>query len=118
MPPYNQPFYALRESETVQLDGSGNGTITIGPSKAGNIWYPKNVHVICDSNNNEATVLIYAGAPTFSNYRDTGFVGSSGDATDALQADEITTRNKITAVFTGGDPGANAYVNVSGMQRT
>jgi hypothetical protein len=108
----------LDETGFVTLDGSGNGTVKIGPLTAREVWHPANVHVSANQNaTNEAQCLIYMGdIPARNNFRDGTFSGSAGDSTDALNADVIKCGSKVIAVWSGGDAGVVATLNVTGRK--
>lgn len=108
----------LRESGRVTLDGSGNGTVAIGPLTAREVWHPGQVTVSANANPvNEASCNIYAGDTAIPmNFRDGTFSGSSGDSTDALNASEIRCGHRVIAVWSGGDPGQVATLVVTGTK--
>jgi hypothetical protein len=104
-------------SAAVTLDSSGNGTAKVGPISAREIWYPANVHVAANIGNvtNEAQCIVYMGETVNpNNFRDGTLSGSSGDSTDALNADEIKIGQYIWAVWSNGDAGAQATMAVTG----
>ena len=101
---------------SVQLDGTGAGTASIGPLSAREVWYPDNAHVQVSSNTNEAQCILYVGdAPQQRNYRDTTFSGSSGDSTDRVGG-ALKNPNKVWAVWTGGDARAYATLVITGRK--
>jgi hypothetical protein len=102
---------------SVTLDGSGNGVAKVGPQSAREIWHPENVHVAANTGNvtNEASCLVYVGdAVGPNNFRDGTLSGSSGDTTDAVNADEINQGEYVFAVWSGGDVGVMATMIVTG----
>jgi hypothetical protein len=102
---------------SVVLDGSGNGTVKVGPLTAREVWHPANAHVQASTNVNEAVCTIYVGdTATQSNFRDSTFTGSSGDSTDKIGADIVKSPHKIFAVWTGGDAGSRATLQVTGTK--
>lgn len=104
-------------TNTVKLDGSGNGTTKVGPISGREIWYPSNVHVSVNPGQvtNEAQCLIYVGTGVGSNtFRDGTLSGSSGDSSDAVNADEIKVGEYVWAVWIGGDSGQIATLVVTG----
>jgi hypothetical protein len=107
----------LSESAPVTLDGSGNGTASLGPSSHGEVWTAATVSVqVSPPVTNEASCLIYLGhTATQENFVDGTFSGSSGDSTDKA-AFPIRLGTMIFAVWSGGDPGAVAYLNVNGTR--
>jgi len=107
----------LNESASVTLDGSGNGTARIGPDEPAARWLPTCASVSVSTNVNEAKCLIYAGAAAVQQYFVDGtFSGSSGDSTDKVTGKTIarTQLPYIWAVWTGGDPGSQATISVTG----
>ncbi len=102
---------------TVKLNGSGNGTLKLGPIGAREIWHPDNIHVNVATNGNEAQCQIYVGDSAIqSNFRDGTFSGSSGDATDKINADVVKVGQYVWAVWSGGDANAIATATVTGTK--
>lgn len=111
-----QPIPLVETTDTT-LDGSGNGTASLGPAGPNETWTPSNVSVICSSNVNEATCKVYAGpSATAPYFKDITVDGSTGDATDRCNI-PIPKGWFVWAVWTGGDPGATATVNVDGIKQ-
>lgn len=107
----------LRETAITTLNGSGNGTAKVGPLTARERWSPQNVHVSVSTNTNEAQCSIYVGdSPTQSNFRDQTLSGSTGDSSDRVNADVIGCGYYVFAVWTGGDPGSQAIMTVTGTK--
>lgn len=111
----------LNSSNAVKLDGSGDGTVRLGPSGGSETWTAAYVHVQTNqapgSIVNEAQCFIYAGTAA----DQTGFVdstssGSTGDSTDSASAYPLTVGEWIWAVWTGGDPGAQGILRVTGTR--
>lgn len=102
---------------SVILDGSGNGSVRVGPLTAREVWHPSNVHVQVTTNTNEATCTVYVGdQPIQRNFRDLTFTGSSGDSSDKISADTVQCGHYVWAVWSGGDAGARAVMNVTGTK--
>jgi hypothetical protein len=104
---------------TVVLDGSGNGTAKIGPLNAREVWSPANVHVSANigSVTNEAACIVYLGpSATAPYFRDGTLSGSSGDVTDACNADVVNVGDFIWASWVGGDAGVTATLTVTGSK--
>lgn len=111
------PTAPLNESSAVVLDGSGNGTVQIGPLSALETWHPQNVHVSASSATKEATCAVYVGNTVQPRcFRDQTFTGSSGDSSDRVNADVVTTGAYVFAVWQGGDAGATATLTVTGTR--
>lgn len=109
----------LRESNSVTLDGSGNGTAKVGPLTARETWNPSIAHVSANIGKvtNEAACQVYVGDTVNpNNFRDGTLSGSSGDSTGRINADIIETGHYVYAVWTGGDPGVQATLTVTGTK--
>lgn len=104
----------LNESQPVTLDGAGNGTARLSPA-FGQTWHPATTSVKASSAVAEAQCRIYNGTDTTdANFVDGTRSGSTGDSTDHLR--ECRAPNSIWAVWTGGDPGAQATLKVYGTK--
>jgi hypothetical protein len=101
------------------LNGSGAGTLQVGPSGIGNAWYPVSIFAgtgtgIGNINNDNSQCVVYAGTLTIMQNAlqvlqpGTGLVGS-------LPA-SLTPGEYIYAVWTGGKAGDSIALNVNGMQ--
>lgn len=109
----------LNENDNVTLDASGNGTVRMRPPEPATRWMPATASVSCSSKNSEAECKIYIGPSTAQRYFVDGTVnGSSGDSTDRVSGYVIsrTQMPYIWAVWTGGDPGAEATLVLSGTK--
>lgn len=108
--PFNYTVYTT-------LNGSGNGSVKVGPLSAREVWYPDNVAVSANSNPiNDATCTISVGDVNTKSFRDSTFTGSSGDSTDRCNADQIRVGSYVWADWTGGDPGNVAKMTVTGTR--
>lgn len=106
----------LAESTTVTLDASGNGTASLGPTGGNETWTPSNVYVEVSTSVNNAFVKVYAGPSTAAQYaKDSTVDGSTGDSTDKCNV-LIRKGSFVWAVWTGGDPGSVATLNVDGQK--
>lgn len=113
--------FPLNESASVKLDGGGNGTLKMAPESARVHWFPTVASVKVSTNAAEANCRIYVGpTPTDPNFVDGTLNGSTGDSTDRVDGYEVNaTRDPyIWAVWTGGDPGAQGTMNLSGTKTT
>lgn len=111
------PQVPLNETTSVALNGSGNGTASLGPTGPQETWTPSNVSVICSSNTLEATCKVFAGPSATSPYfKDITVDGSTGDATDRCNI-PIPKGWQVWAVWTGGDVKATATLNVDGVKQ-
>jgi hypothetical protein len=106
----------LNETNSAALDASGNGTVQLGPAGPQETWTPSNVSVICSTNVLEAVCKVFAGpAATSPYFKDITVDGSTGDATDKCNL-VIPKGWFVWAVWTGGDAGATATLNVDGVK--
>lgn len=93
-----------------------NGQAGIGPTAQGEVWqagYVVSVH--CSTNVREATCKVYAGAGVSPAY----FIGattwgSTGDSSS--NTPQLQVGQQVYAVWTGGDPGAEAYLTITGTR--
>lgn len=101
-------------SASVTLDGSGNGSVQLGPTRVREHWQPAAVYVSVSSHIVEASASLYVGATITPDQAlaQTG-TGSSGD-TCALGGIDIQSGNNIIVQWKGGDPGALATMRVLG----
>jgi hypothetical protein len=109
----------LNETSSVTLDGSGNGTVRLGPASPNERWMPTLASVKVATAAAEATCRIYIGPKASDDsFVDGTFSGSSGDATDRVTGYVIArTRDPyIWAVWAGGDPAAEATLVISGTK--
>jgi len=106
----------LDETAFVTLDGAGAGTARLGPLTAREIWYPANASVKANSApTNEAQCQLFVGqTATAENFRDLTFSGSSGDSSGKVDGKPVKKGEFIFAVWTGGDAGQRAQLNVTG----
>jgi len=106
----------LNESAVTTLDGSGNGFAKVGPLSAREVWNPVTAAVSANANpTNEAQCAIYVGQDkTQSYFRDLTFTGSTGDSSGKVSGLSVRCGEYVWAVWSGGDAGATARLNVTG----
>jgi len=105
----------LNVSAQVTLDGSGNGTASIGPLSPGEIWDGLTAAVRVATNTDEAIASVYAGAGVSAGYfRGATTWGSTGDSTSQLP--QVRVGGNIFAVWTGGDAHQVATLTVTGTR--
>jgi hypothetical protein len=102
----------LQESASVTLDAFGNGKVTLGPVNQFQVWYVTNEGTTVSSNVNE---------PTFRYYRSNGlsagaFVAGSNQGSADSDDSPVTLYpgQKLTGLWSGGDPGATATFTLQG----
>lgn len=106
--PLNAKAYAV-------LDADGNGTASTGPLSSGEQWSGLSVAVKVATNVKEAACSIYAGAAATPGYFADGTTwGSTGDSTQNVGI--VRVGGNVFAVWTDGDPGAQAVMTVSGTK--
>lgn len=105
----------LDETIGVVLNGSGAGTVRLGPVSQRENWYPTQASVKVNTNpTNEAMCQIFKGeTATNDNFKDATFTGSSGDATGKVTG-RLQKGQYIYAVWSGGDANQTAYLTVTG----
>lgn len=109
----------LNESDSVTLDGSGNGTLQMRPLGSREHWLPNLASVSASTNTSEAQCKIYIGPSATAQYFVDGTLsGSTGDSTDRVSGYDIsrTQQPYIWAVWAGGDPGATGTMVISGTK--
>lgn len=105
----------LNQEASVTLDGSGNGTVQLGP-RIGQRWNVTNAAVLIANAVKVPQASWYAGgAPTPGNFVDGTFTGNL-DATGRIANFTITPGSYVWAVWAGGDPGATATLSIIGIQ--
>lgn len=100
-------------TSTVVLDSDGNGTCPgLGPASASETWAVTLISVRCSSAKSEAIASAYLGDALLG----TTTWGSTGDSdTGITQA--VMPGQQVSATWTGGDPGATAYMTVTGTRQ-
>lgn len=106
---------SLRDSRTVILDGSGNGTVTFGPDR--NSWVIHTISVNVSSNADEPTANIYRGTPNPSSLLTGTYSGSHNTDSD-VNDNPLYPGEVYTCQWLGGDPGATATVSFTGIEET
>lgn len=107
----------LTQNGSVVLDGSGNGRISLGPSVVRESWTPTSAVVAVSTTTLEARCDLYLGvggnpARLLASSR----TGSSGD-TCGFGGFTLMPGQSVVAVWTGGDAGATATLNVYGTRQ-
>jgi len=101
---------------TVILNGAGAGTVKLGPVGAREVWNPSSASVSVSTNTNEAQCRLYVGdTPIAANFRDGTLSGSTGDSSGRVGG-PIPLGWYVWAVWTGGDAGSVATLNVYGSK--
>jgi hypothetical protein len=103
----------LNESATTVLDGSGSGTVRLGPLNASQQWVPVNASCAVSTNVSEPVFVLYNGTPSNAN-RIGGTYTGSNDNTD-VNGVTLYPGSVLTGVWTGGDSGATATLTIQGQ---
>ncbi|WP_301177240.1 hypothetical protein [Actinomadura geliboluensis] len=106
----------LHDSEQTVLDGSGNGSVRLGPTRHGVRQVIRRIAVQTSSDTRVPLAKIYRGGIGDAAFISGTFVGSF-DADDGL-AEELDHGEYLTVAWTGGDPGAVATATWSGDEIT
>lgn len=107
----------LNVSAVVTFNGSGNGTAKSGPVHQREVWSPLVVSVSASSTAAEAKCLIYCGWDASQpNFVGATLSGSTGDSTDNITGRVVRCNENIFAVWTGGDPGAQGRLVITGTK--
>lgn len=115
------PTYPLNEANNVTLDGSGNGTTSLGPN-VGEEWTVSNVAIRTST----ATVStapvpscdIFVGAAPIVQFLVDGTFSGNLNSTDAAAASPLTAGQKVWAKWSNGDPGSVATLSINGTSQT
>lgn len=110
------PNAPLNTSASVKLDGSGNGTASIGPD-VGAHWELGTIAVSVETATLEPTCDIYVSAVAPGNLVDGTYTGSR-DSTDSANGLKLGPGQKVFAVWKGGDANAKATVSIFGTVTT
>src|SRR5215469_15657174 len=89
----------------VQLDGSGNGTASLGPTGHGITWTlgTISVHTAQAVSTGTCQCTTYVGDDaSATNFADATFSGDTGDSTDAASGRIVRLGKKVFAVWSGG----------------
>jgi hypothetical protein len=108
----------LSDFAQITLDGSGNGTVQLGPRAHGQTWKPTVASIKMSGSTpaGSATCFVYAGgAATDSNFIDSTY-DVQNDSTDRVSGQALTLGQYVYAVWTGGNPGATATLTVNGTK--
>lgn len=112
--------WPLNQTGTVTLDGSGNGTVQLSPDGPQEHWQPTLASVKVSTNTLLATCRVYVGPVVADQYFvDASYDGSTGDNTDRVTGYDVYRAGpypSVWAVWTGGDPGSIATLNVIGTR--
>lgn len=112
------PQYPLNVSGSVTLNGSGSGTVSLGPN-VGQRWSNITASIqVSQPVTNEPMCSLYMGAAaTSDNLIDGTYTGSLNSSTNTSNR-PLTAGQKIFAVWSGGDAGSRATLTLTGTLET
>lgn len=98
----------------VTLDGSGNGSVQLGPQRVREHWQVDSVSVSVSTQVNEALASVNVGSPPANpgNFFGQSATGSTGDTCSVGQ--DIVAGQLVMVSWIGGDPGAVATASIYG----
>lgn len=102
----------LDESGQVTLDGSGNGALRIGPLYTAQTWMPTQINVQTSTNVKEPVFKYYRNSVGATSFLGGTYTGSN-DQSD-ISGQILHPGEAFVCVWTGGDAGAIASVNLNG----
>lgn len=109
------PSYPLNTADKVIIDGSGNGTVKLGPIIA-QTWNLANAAIRIPGAIKIPQCRIYMGATaTDDNLIDATYSGAL-NATSLVSAFPLTQGKFIFAVWAGADVGATAWLSIYGTE--
>jgi hypothetical protein len=114
---------SLTRSASVTLGAGGSGTAQLGPSLAGEEWYPESVSISCTGNQPTpvapaiATCSIYAGnAANNSTFVDATYQ-VLGASSSMISGQVIYPGNQVLAVWANCNAGQVATLTVNGTRK-
>lgn len=106
---------SLRDTRTVVLDGSGNGSVSFGPQYGGTQWVIQRMSVIVSSNTNEPEANVYRNTIGQGSLI-SGTYSGSNDTDSQVNDGPLYPGESYICRWTGGDPGATASITFYGEQ--
>jgi hypothetical protein len=104
--------YSLFQSARTTFDATGDARVVFGPDRAFERWRVTNT-AITTSSAAATSFKLYRGlTETPSNLIDLSNFNGNNDVSDSVI--DLTPGEKLLGVWTGGTPGANATLTVSG----
>lgn len=106
----------LAVTAQVKLNGTGSGTVSVGPKYPGEIWFPSLAAVNVSTNVKEATGVLWQGVQPGILQLGTTQTASTGDSTD-LPGSAIYPGTSLWFVWSGGDAGSVANLSIVGQRQ-
>jgi hypothetical protein len=114
---------SLSEFVSSTLNGSGNGTISVGPATPGHVWYPVSVSIYQTgsfpvvSGSNTPILSLYAGSGTTPNNLIDATYQVLGASSSMITGQVLYPGQLIYAVWQYGNPDASVTLNVYGTRK-
>lgn len=109
---------ALNEANNVTLDGSGNGTVKVGPAIPRELWYPNVAAITIAGGSGFIVCRVYVGPePTAFYIVDTSYLGA-GDSTGRVAGYPVRNGEFVWAVWQGGPANSQATLSLLGSKET
>lgn len=106
----------LHDSARVVLDGTGAGSVRLGPGRHGVRWTIRRITVQTSTATLVPLAKVYRGGIGSASFVSGTFVGSF-DVDDGLD-EQLDNGEYLTVAWTGGDAGATATATWSGDEET
>ncbi len=104
-----------RAGQTI-LDGTGSGTVAVGPSGVGAKWYPMTATFSTTTGpTDSSTAVLYSGFVSEATLLNGQGYHGGGDSA-GLAVPQMTPGDLIVAQWTGGNPGDVAQLTIVGTQ--
>lgn len=106
------------EAGSVILDGSGNGTVTLGPVPVGEVWEINRMTISIvggNTGNEDATCHVYRNVEHFSNLVDASTTAGL-DISEATQPIILGPSEHLLFVFAGGTADVAAHASAEGVR--
>jgi hypothetical protein len=113
---------SLNASTTGTTDGSGNGTLSVGPAAPGTIWYPVTTTIYMSgtypsvTGSNTPICSIYVGGTASWNLVDATYT-VLGAASSVITGQVLYPGQNIYAVWQYGNEDATITLNISGTRK-
>jgi hypothetical protein len=96
------------------VGAGGSVTVSVGPQGLGNVWYPVQCTISTTTGAlDTSTCAVYLGSQVQQNLQGGQSYAGGGDVV-ALSVQSMTPGDLLIAVWTGGNPGDLAAINVTG----
>jgi hypothetical protein len=96
------------------VSAAGSATVSVGPAGLGTVWYPAQATISTTTGaTDSSTCQVYLGAQGVANLLAGQSYAGGGD-TVALAVPAMTTGQLLIAVWTGGNSGDKATINILG----